>query len=824
VRAWYLNSLNHIARLLGPYGSTAIMGAASKGLEVVAHPLLMRNETVPTSVGANGTSFHRVDNRRSVLRQAWMHAHGCASKGFPPSFNPPDLMAIRPVQHTARFLSKVPKACCEPLGRVLLPCDWLHCYASLTAQCIAMRAWAERTALGTRGTRHAALVFAHAAQFAAFYDPSRCGGAAVVAQREALHADSIPVQRRRLRALTWWCAAGSLRALAARHLPSKLLPQVLPLPCRLTSLPPNVLWHIARKMGRRSRTVSRALLDAYGPLDCGLVLPSTMNSLTHLSRMLRSGGQRLQHVTSLQHVTPLCRMLPTVAAKLPHLRSLTAEICTEELQVLAPLHSSLVALDVDFRRSPRGSCPTSVSGCPFLSQLTSLTSLKLRGFRCVVDLAQWQQDLGGLPQLERLSFFADNLWTSSDSFGWTPQLLASVRSGTPHMTHLSLGSSPRVHREWDDGDAAAMQQALVGLRSLSFIATEDDRGSWAATEGLVAVLSRCPGIESVHMDLEVRAGARPFDLLQLSSLRQASLHVVRRTSNCPRSDLESTLGPLPALSHLTKLELFFLDCIEHLSTPQLPSSLVELWVDGPFSPSSLLPPLQALPHLRVLGLHLPSQEWTPEAVEQLSTLTQLRSIKLAGCSLASGWVTALASLTALQELRLQHNRTNSAAGEDLSQLAPLCALTCLSLNGPGQATACGLLALLEALPNLRHLVLQLLVECGVDVEELVEGLLPRVGCRAWPALMWGTWGTVRVCPRSCRMRCWRLRRPTAAAAIWRNVLSKWRGVAWRDEGRLSLGCHACSRRPAGVVVGCTAHAMWPLLPVSFVRWVVLGCP
>jgi hypothetical protein len=517
-------------------------------------------------------------------------------------------------------------------------------------------------------------------------------------------------------------AGGLTVACSFTSVDTPLNPHLL-LPCRLTSLPPNVLWHIARKMGRRCRTVSRALLAAYGPLDCSLVLSGSA-ALNKLQLLLERSGQRLQHVMSLQlplQGGPLCsaELLSAVVATLPRLQSLTLRLHNAGLPLLSPLHPSLTALDVIMYPDPGATSAIGEGQVPLL--LPNLRSLTLGGtLPTSTDMLAWGFLLSSWQHLERLTWFPLSYCT--------PELLA-MRRGSPQLTSLSLGYMIASPAGWQNGDTAAMQRALGGVRSLSLKAHADDDAAVAAVDAMVAGLSRCSGIQrvAVHLTLDVFSWSPPPDLLQLSSLQLASLELPMRNA-ASAVQVEPLLHSLHALSRLTKLELSFFDLVYfYLDMPQqLPTSLVELRVGGAWHPSSLLPPLQALPALRVLGLHLQSREWLDEAAEQLSTLTQLRTLSLMSCSLPPGWVTALSCLTALQELRLRDTMEGSATDEDLLQLARLRALTCLSLNEAGQASANGFLDLLDALPTLRQLELARVLKCGVDAEELVEGLLPSV--------------------------------------------------------------------------------------------------
>jgi hypothetical protein len=514
-------------------------------------------------------------------------------------------------------------------------------------------------------------------------------------------------------------------ALALWQAPSiALLTNVLLAPCRLTSLPPGVLWLIARKMGRRSRTVSRALLAAFGPLDCGLVISGSA-AFGALQRVLGGGSwQRLQQAKSLQ-LTQLdwgeecgADLVASIVTTLPHLEYLKLPTGPSELALRARLAPLCTLTALNMRCS---SCPTAGAWAEGLTQLTGLRSLIVRGPTPEArDMVAWQHVLGSLPQLQRLRWFADR------SIGvWTPQWLAGLGSRMPHLTSLSLGQSPAPQHAWDACATAALRQALTGVRSLSFNASA--RGdSAAAVDAAFTGLSQCTWLE-LHLDLLVDGPDPAPNLLQLSSLRLASLDLAMEFS---------AVGPLmralQAQAHLTKLLLRYYDCPFEACVPQLPSTLVELrLVDGP---ASLMPLLQALPSLRLLSwCHNDNSRGAAPAAAQLSKLTQLHALSIATWSLPPALLPSLGRLTALRKLRLDQPDPYDASrpalnvtDRDLMQLVPLRELTRLVLRVMHEVTASGLLALLEALPHLQRLELADILTSEVEAEALVEGLLPRV--------------------------------------------------------------------------------------------------
>jgi hypothetical protein len=468
-------------------------------------------------------------------------------------------------------------------------------------------------------------------------------------------------------------------------------------------------------MGRRARVVSKALLAAYGPPDCSDLAFSGSAGLRELQRILATGGQRLQQVKSLQ-LRQLgqgeecgAELVASIVAKLPHLESLKLPMADSELPLLAPLSSSLTALDAKVQGPPLG------TGAVHLSQLTNLRSLALSGHvaGAAGDQVPWQHLLGSFPQLVRLSWGAE----------WNPRWLAGLVSAVPRLTSLSLGQAPAAQHVWDDQAAAAMRQALSGLRSLSWDAASAH--DTAAVAAALEALAQCTWLEPLHLGLLVAGGNAPPNLLQLSSLRLASLHMTLWFL-----DAGPQLAGLHALTHLMKLQLTYYECSQGVAAPQLPSSLVDVQIRGHWNPSSLLPPLQALPSLRVLLLLHErtgrSVRWTPAAAEQLSTLTQLRSLSIATRrpQLLLPHLSALTALTALRLLGVCSSN-HDVTDQDLVHLVPLQELTSLSLGQLQRVSASGLLALLEALPHLQRLV----VASRLGPEEggaLVEGLLPRV--------------------------------------------------------------------------------------------------
>jgi hypothetical protein len=488
-------------------------------------------------------------------------------------------------------------------------------------------------------------------------------------------------------------------------------------PCRLTSLPPGVLWLIARRMGRRSRTVSRALLAAYGPLDCGLVFSGSA-TFNELQRMLggSSSGWHLRQVKSLQLLPPVRKeeakgaadLLASIAAKLPHLESLALGMGPPDLSLLAPLRSTLTALDMQL---PSHAFTIGDAG---LSLLTNLRSLTFTGAPGGGDRVAWQDLPRSLPQLVLLN---------TASSAWTPQWLAGLGSRMPHLTSLALGFlEHHAGHAWDAGATATLRQALTGLRSLSLHAMSLNDSS--AVDAMIEALSHCTWLEALHLLLVVGPTGPAPNLLQLASVRLASLDMrIVRTHMGP---LEAGLH---ALTHLTKLELCYY-CGQAVSAPQLPSSLVTLQLSGNWSPSSLLPPLHALPSLRVLILHHSSNDrgasWTAPGAEQLSKLTQLHSLAIMPrCPRLL--LPHLSALTTLRELCLAADNTeHGVTDQDLVHLFPLRELTRLALSRMQRVSASGVLALLEALPNLQQFKLAGMLQPAAHGGALVEGLLPRV--------------------------------------------------------------------------------------------------
>jgi hypothetical protein len=176
------------------------------------------------------------------------------------------------------------------------------------------------------------------------------------------------------------------------------------------SLPPGALWLVARKMGPRCRSLSRALLDAYGPLDGRLVLRGR-GAPAQLEQLLLSGSaQRLRHITSLHLegvsvvvagdwsplIALICRVLPLLGSL-----SLPVRPASTRLELLAPLAPTLTRLQISFM-------PHTPALGESLQQLTNLRSLTLRGSGCrnnAEAVLGLQQALGGLPHLAHLRWF-----------------------------------------------------------------------------------------------------------------------------------------------------------------------------------------------------------------------------------------------------------------------------------------------------------------------------------------------------------------------------------------------------------------------------------
>jgi hypothetical protein len=323
-------------------------------------------------------------------------------------------------------------------------------------------------------------------------------------------------------------------------------------------------------MGRRSRIVNRALLDAYGPLDCGLRLSGDSAGLNQLRLMLRHVGQRLQHIKSLQLPRPLdgersAYLLSAAVSKLPNLTSMAAFLRPSELPLLAPLRHTLTALDLAMQPSA-GHDAAAIRG---LARLTNLRSLSLSH----AYLHGGSSDVGpphaagSVPQRTDMSSFVQS----------SPRWLARVRGSMPHLTSLSLALSPPPMGGWHDDDMDAVQAALAGVRSLSL-----DAGLMPVSmfNSLVLGLAQCTEIESLHLGLHLSVDPWTH-LAQLSTLQLDSLDV---GLIYPSSSTQDPLAPaLRTQSRLTRLSLHCTPQFE-LLTPhlpsRLPSSLVELHLNG----------------------------------------------------------------------------------------------------------------------------------------------------------------------------------------------------------------------------------------------------
>jgi hypothetical protein len=516
--------------------------------------------------------------------------------------------------------------------------------------------------------------------------------------------------------------------------------------CRLTSLPPGVLWHIVRRMGRRSRVVSRALLDAYGPLDCRLVLRGG-GSLTKLLRMLKHREQRLPQITSLQLCdqvvceAELTELVDSIAAHATKLASLSLLMADVDLPFLAPLRHTLLALEVSFARQPLDP-DLNVIGLKFLTNLTSLKLARITQHANTVD--HWRSALRRLPQLLHLSWFPD-------SSIWTPHWLADLRQCVPQLTSLCLGYASTSQAAWGNGNTAAMQEALKGLRSLSLRMKLFGVESEASADAVVSALSLCTWIERVHLSLHLRGWHPLLDLPRLSahSVRLASVDLVAEKPYLA-SRLAGMVQALGPQSHVTMLGLSYFDSSPYgtkFTCPELPSSLAELRVAGHWAPAALLRAAVQLPCLRRLELsHTKCLRWSAAATEQLGKLAQLQTLRMELSPPPVDLLLALSGLTALAELQLKVppmlnvHRTHQGhivecraydgdiTDADLLHLAPLKAqLTRLHLEGLHLVSATGLAALLGELTSLQQLELELWRVPGA-VGGGLKKLLTRLQC------------------------------------------------------------------------------------------------
>jgi hypothetical protein len=195
-----------------------------------------------------------------------------------------------------------------------------------------------------------------------------------------------------------------------------------------------------RKMGPRCRIVSRALLHAYGPLDCALKSwkPSAPAQLRQLL-LISGSAEHVRHATSLQlgsgdshpvNCEDWHGLFSLIAQALPSLRSLeiaTSQSVTNLLAPLAPLAPTLTRLCIS--PTPLGIDPASLHA---LQQLSNLRSLTLGGGSTLPEdppvVLALQQALGALPHLAHLA------WITAP---WSPKFLCDredLSAGTSQLT------------------------------------------------------------------------------------------------------------------------------------------------------------------------------------------------------------------------------------------------------------------------------------------------------------------------------------------------------------------------------------------------------
>jgi hypothetical protein len=503
-------------------------------------------------------------------------------------------------------------------------------------------------------------------------------------------------------------------------------------------------------MGRRSRIVSRALRDAYGPLDCGLKLKGAGSPAQLEQLLLSNSAGRLCSITSLQlgrrkydvavdcddwsgFIALVCRALPRLTAlKLPRRpRSGT------RLAYLGPLSPTLTSLDHHLA-STEATDPAELRS---LQRLTELRSLTLRGRSPEIGpearLALLLKALGGLPRLEHLSWL---------QVRWGPQLLSDLALHAPHLTRLDLWILRPAGDAWDSSTTAAVQRGLPALRTLSVLVEArrgDERGA-ANIEAMVAGLARCSAIQAIHLNLGLVDAGAPVNLEGLARLPLASLRACAYDEH-----IEQLARALHAQSKLTALR--FWCSLSQLSSPYarscsyLPSGLVDLRIDCNWDPDALFIRAKQLPFLTSLDLSYKRSDtqpkWSPAATEHLSKL-QLRQFGLrVEAPPPPDLLLVLSGLTALEELRLSVNPDSASmpvddsdvTDEDLLLLARLREqLTRLRLDGLHGVTAPGVVAALTGLTNLQRVELCSLA--GVDDDEAGGGLVvveALLSCLPW---------------------------------------------------------------------------------------------
>jgi hypothetical protein len=509
---------------------------------------------------------------------------------------------------------------------------------------------------------------------------------------------------------------------------------------RLQALPAGPLSLITRAAGRPSRRASKQLLDAYGPLDCGLRLIN-VDDLASVLAMLAQNRRPYTHTKamSLQDIytgaepsnEQICsNFVAAISTAFPLLQSLSlppcacCASCQPSLSHLTALSSSLTSLTVP-------GVPELAAALQRMQPLTHLRTLTVsaEGMAPSGSSAEFQammDELNSLPQLQQLHLCD----TERRTVHLRRQLSAAAHLPSlrcaENLTHLSCG----LHLvEWDD---AAIRTLSSGLPRLSSLALNIGAFGLAPdpTATILEAISQHTALTALDLDLDhPHSDHCTFEVLSSLRLRSCRMHLGQ---NCDTASLLEALGVQGSLRQLR------LDCE------------VQEWMAGTLDSTCLQHLARLAGTLELLDLELPVDPAANllEAVGKLTNLKALRLAYLPGAQ-AAAWVTSdvtcLAQLRSLAALEVADNGAGFVAAV-VGSASGLVGLKELKLCGPGwdkygwgsedtqYITGSDLWQLLPLQPHLTRLVLaelQHVVGPGCEALRVMVGLqqLDLIGMR-----------------------------------------------------------------------------------------------
>jgi hypothetical protein len=501
---------------------------------------------------------------------------------------------------------------------------------------------------------------------------------------------------------------------------------------RLQALPAGPLSLIARATGRPSRRASKQLLDAYGPLDCGLRLQGT-DTVASVLAMLDQNRRPFTHITAVSlpwtHVespsaTEACSsFVAAIPTAFPRLQSLSLSSLAlhpsrqPSLSHLTALSSCLTSLTVPCGRGLAAALQR-------MQPLTHLRSLTITGDwipqASSKGLLEVMGELNSLPQLQHLQLCDTDFYARARQCLSAAAHLPSLRCADS-LTHLACG----LHLvDWDEAALSTLRSGLPRLSSLALnIGRPDSPGDAELapdpTAAILAAISRRTVLTALALQLE-HPDSDDCTFQPLSSLRLASCRA-QLAENCDTASLLEALAVQRSLTQLRlqlgyelagRPEAFGSACLRHLAS--MAETLQFLEVGVALDPAAnVMEAVGKLTNLRTLQLSdMTSTRQAAWAASDVLCLTQLRSLEVLDVEDdATGFVATVVGiaslLVGLKELRLRCSNDQPTdtdalgiSDSDLSRLAPLQPhLTRLVLDelknvrGPGYETLRGMAGL-----------------------------------------------------------------------------------------------------------------------------------